>query len=66
MPVVVTNEEKTQTHKNRYNILCFITNFLEIVSKITNRIAFIRTGLVLKHRVCDLKEVKKIWQKKHH
>jgi len=57
--VVVINEEKTQTHKNRYNILCFITNFLEIVSKITNRIAFIRTGLVLKHRVCDLKEVKK-------
>ena len=59
MPVVVINEEKTQTHKNRYNILCFITNFLEIASKIKNRIAFIRTDLVLKHGVCDLKEVKK-------
>ena len=60
MPVVVINEEKTQTHKNRYNILCFITNFLEIASKIKNRKAFIRTDIVLKHGVCDLKEVKNI------
>ena len=36
-----------------------ITNFLEVASKIKNRIAFIRTDLVLKHGVCDLKEVRR-------
>ena len=36
-----------------------ITNFLEVASKIKNRIAFIRTDPVLKHGVCDLKEVRR-------
>ena len=36
-----------------------ITNFLGVASKIKNRIAFIRTDPVLKHGVCDLKEVRR-------
>ena len=55
MLVVVINEEKTQTQKNRYNTLCFITNFLGEHQKIKK--LFIRTGIVLKHGACDLKEV---------
>ena len=43
--------KRRRTKTGTTYILCFITNFLEIASKIKNRKAFIRTDIVLKHGV---------------